>query len=246
MKQITDLNHIEARTFFLKEESYFNFDLPKYFVFQNLLEEVEKKIIKGKQLSDFYNSSSSGNQKAIYPFNCEDVNYTLLNNKDGKFAWRPLQLIHPAIYISLVHRITEKNNWTLIVDKFKEFQTNSKIKCHSIPLQSDGKQSDKATTVSNWWQLIEQQSIKLSLNFDYVLYTDITDCYGSIYTHSIPWALHTKPTAKDKKNDKSLIGNIIDIHLQDMSYGQTNGIPQGSVLMDFIAEMVLGYADLEL
>jgi hypothetical protein len=26
-------------------------------------------------------------------------------------------------------------------------------------------------------------------------------------------------------------------------YGQTNGIPQGSVLMDFIAEMVLGYID---
>jgi len=31
-----------------------------------------------------------------------------------------------------------------------------------------------------------------------------------------------------------------------MSFGQTNGIPQGSVLMDFIAEMILGYADLEL
>lgn len=31
-----------------------------------------------------------------------------------------------------------------------------------------------------------------------------------------------------------------------MSYGQSNGIPQGSVLMDFIAEIVLGYADLEL
>jgi hypothetical protein len=29
-----------------------------------------------------------------------------------------------------------------------------------------------------------------------------------------------------------------------MSYGQTNGIPQGSVLMDFIAEIVLNYADL--
>jgi hypothetical protein len=28
-----------------------------------------------------------------------------------------------------------------------------------------------------------------------------------------------------------------------MRHGQTNGIPQGSVLMDFIAEMVLGYAD---
>jgi len=34
--------------------------------------------------------------------------------------------------------------------------------------------------------------------------------------------------------------------LRDMSYGQTNGIPQGSVLMDFIAELILGYVDLSL
>jgi len=247
MKQIIEFTHTEAKTFFLKEESYFSSDLPKYFVFQKLLEEVEKKL-NGKLLSDFYGSliTSDGKQKAIYPFNCEKVNYTLLNNKDGKFAWRPLQLIHPAIYISLVQKITEESNWKLIVDKFNKFQTNPQIKCHSIPLQSDNKQSDKAVNVSNWWQSIEQQSIELSLNFDYVLHTDITDCYGSIYTHTIPWALHTKPIAKDKKDDKSLIGNIIDKHLQDMSYGQTNGIPQGSVLMDFIAEMVLGYTDFEL
>lgn len=31
-----------------------------------------------------------------------------------------------------------------------------------------------------------------------------------------------------------------------MRNGQTNGIPQGSVMMDFIAEMVLGYADQQL
>jgi len=31
-----------------------------------------------------------------------------------------------------------------------------------------------------------------------------------------------------------------------MRHGQTNGIPQGSVLMDLVAEMVLGYADLQL
>lgn len=39
------------------------------------------------------------------------------------------------------------------------------------------------------------------------------------------------------------MGNSIDSLIQDMSYAQTNGIPQGSVLMDFIAEIVLGYAD---
>jgi len=84
------------------------------------------------------------------------------------------------------------------------------------------------------------------MEYEYVLHTDISDCYGSIYTHSIAWSLHTKVTAKQRRNDRSLIGNVIDKHLQDMAYGQTNGIPQGSVLMDFISEIVLGYADLEL
>lgn len=246
MKRITELNYLDARNFFLKEESYFSFDLPQYFVFQKLLEEVIKKL-DGKLLSDFYGSytTEDGKQKATYPFNFEKVNYTLLNNKDGKFAWRPLQLIHPAIYVTLVYKITEEQNWKLIIDKFKVFQTNPKINCYSIPLQSGNEQSDKSVTVSQWWHLIEQQSIELALNFDYVLHTDISDCYGSIYTHSIPWALHTKSTAKSDR-DKSLLGNVIDDHLRNMSYGQTNGIPQGSVLMDFIAEMVLGYADHEL
>lgn len=31
-----------------------------------------------------------------------------------------------------------------------------------------------------------------------------------------------------------------------MSYGQTNGIPQGSILMDFVAEMILGLGDIML
>jgi hypothetical protein len=177
MKQIIELTHTEAKAFFLKEESYFSSDLPKYFVFQKLLAGVEKKL-NGKLLSDFYANltTSDGKQKAVYPFNCEKVNYTLLNNKDGKFAWRPLQLIHPAIYVSIVHKITEESNWRLIIDKFNEFKTNPQIKCHSIPLQSDNKQSDKVANVSNWWQSIEQQSIELSLNFDYLLHTDITDC----------------------------------------------------------------------
>jgi RNA-directed DNA polymerase len=65
-------------------------------------------------------------------------------------------------------------------------------------------------------------------------------------THSVAWALYGKATAKSNRHNKTLIGNIIDAHIQDMRHGQTNGIPQGSVLMDLISEMVLGYADLEL
>ena len=44
----------------------------------------------------------------------------------------------------------------------------------------------------------------------------------------------------------TMIGNKIDRHIMDMRHGQTNGIPQGSVLMHFIAEMILGYSDFRL
>lgn len=241
MKKILDFSHTEAKRFFLKEESYYNFDLPRYFVFQELLEQISQEI-QEKSLSDYYGTNTR-------PCDYENVNHRFINNKDGKFAWRPLQLIHPAIYVSLVHKISKEDHWTLIVNKMNEFRINSKIRCLSLPVESDDELSDTATTVSNWWRSVEQGSIELALKYQYVVHTDIDNCYGSIYTHSIAWALHTREVAKNIKRDNSLkhlIGHVIDSHIQDMSFGQTNGIPQGSVLMDFIAEMVLGYADLEL
>lgn len=237
MKRITRLNNDEARAFFLKEESYSNIVLPSYFTFQPLLDAISKNL-SGKNLKDFRSSN---------PRDFDDVNYQLLSNKDGKYAWRPFQLINPAIYVSLVHKITEEKNWDLIQKRFQKFQKNKIIECHSLPVISEtDKMTDKTMQILTWWEMIEQRSLVLSLDFKYVMHTDISDCYSSIYTHSIPWALHTKPEAKKKANrtKQSLVGVAIDNHLQDMSYGQTNGIPQGSTLMDFTAEIVLGYVDL--
>src|SRR5213079_308164 len=104
----------------------------------------------------------------------------------------------------------------------------------------------KAAQILHWWQGIEQGAIELALDYAYVLHADITDCYMAIYTHSVAWALHGKATAKANRTDMMLIGNLIDAHIQDIRHGQTNGIPQGSVLMDLVSEMVLGYADLSL
>lgn len=69
---------------------------------------------------------------------------------------------------------------------------------------------------------------------------------SSFYTHSIAWALHNKEYAKDNKNKDKLLGNIIDKKIRYLNYNQTIGIPQGSRLMDLIAELILGYADKEL
>ncbi|MDR3612997.1 MAG: RNA-directed DNA polymerase [Candidatus Obscuribacterales bacterium] len=237
---VIDLPAAQAKAFFLKAESYCNFDLPPYFVFGTLLASLDKKLT-GKSLSNFREVDHS-------PRDHDDLNHIILNNKDGKYAWRPLELIHPASYVSLVHTITEPSAWQFICTRFREFSQNPKIECVSLPLASLTREKDRAEQVFNWWVEVEQRSIEFALDYGYLIQTDITDCYGAIYTHAIAWALHGKAFAKIKANrdNRSLIGNQIDNGIQDMSHGQTNGIPQGSVLMDFIAEMVLGYADLEL
>ncbi|MEI7807474.1 MAG: RNA-directed DNA polymerase [Verrucomicrobiota bacterium] len=120
------------------------------------------------------------------------------------------------------------------------------FRCISIPVRSRTARKDKAAQILHWWQGIEQGAIEFALDYAYVFHADIADCYAAIYTHSVAWSLHGKATAKTNRKDETLIGNVIDSHIQDMRHGQTNGIPQGSVLMDFVAEMVLGYADLQL
>ena len=237
MRRILDMSNDDAKLFLLKNKSYFSLDLPPYFDFNNLLLSIDNKL-KGKNLRDFYKDN-----KTIPPKKCENVNYKILHNKDGKFDWRPFEIIHPALYVYLVNEICEKDNWKKINERFKLFQKNNKIVCCSIPCESSNKKMDKKDTILNWWNTFEQKSIAMSLKFNCMAKTDITNCYGSIYTHSIAWAIETKEIAKKNINDTSLLGNQIDKIIQDMSYGQTNGIPQGSILTDFIAEIVLGYAD---
>ena len=256
---LLELPHSKACEFFMENESYCNFELPPYIVFKPILKEIDS-VLKNKKLSDFCESKSKEKDK---------IGHTLLHihNKDGKYAWRPIQLIHPALYMSLVHNITKEEHWSDICKRFKKFKDNSpRIQCMSLPLIPDKKKETKPEQILSWWKGVQQSikmsldyeylthidisncygSIKMSLDYEYLTHIDISNCYGSIYTHSVSWAIHGKEDVKKDRTNKELIGNIIDEQLRDMSYGQTNGIPQGSVLMDFIAEMVLGYIDCEL
>ncbi|MES1934477.1 hypothetical protein T35B1_17821 [Salinisphaera shabanensis T35B1] len=232
MKRLIDLSSEEAKAHFLKGSSYFNGDMPNYISFEPVLADVSA-VLNGAEFNQF---------KASNPAELPDVNYNFTANKDGRFAWRPYELMHPAIYVSLVNLICDEKNWTLIRSRIAEFE-DGVIDCCSAPVMSVDRQTDVATQVRNWWQAVEQRSLTYSLEYSHLLHTDVTDCYGSLYTHSIAWAIHGLEEAKKSKTKKSLLGNKIDFHIQSSRYGQTNGIAQGSVLMDFIAEIVLGYVD---
>jgi RNA-directed DNA polymerase len=232
MKRLIDLTHEEAKAHFLKGSSYFNGDLPRYLSFEPILRDVAA-VLNGGSYRAF---------QARRPKDLANVNYNFIANKDGKFAWRPFELMHPAIYVSLVNIICEDANWKSIRKRVKECEGGT-VNCCSAPVMSIDQQTDVATQIKSWWQSVEQKSITYSLEFSHILHTDVTDCYGSLYTHSIPWALHGLKNVKNNKRKNSMLGNKIDSHIQAGRYGQTNGICQGSVLMDFVAEIVLGYVD---
>lgn len=73
----------------------------------------------------------------------------------------------------------------------------------------------------------------------YLLRTDIQNFYPSIYTHSIPWALHGKATAKALIGSAALQGNVIDKAIRDGQEGQTMGLPIGPDTSWALAECLL-------
>jgi hypothetical protein len=76
----------------------------------------------------------------------------------------------------------------------------------------------------------------------YILQTDISRFYPSLYTHSIPWALHGKNAAKADRSHR-LVGNELDTLVRNAQDRQTIGIPIGPDTSLAIAESVLSSVD---
>ena len=236
MKTILELSHTKARQYFLESQNYCNMQFPIYIDFKPVIAYVQNTV-GNKELKDILKDSKR------MPSDYENVNHKILVKKDAQYSYRPIQLINPYLYFLLVKAMTNKSSWKEIKDRFAEL-TVPNIEVASIPkVKENSDKSHLSASVSSWWENVEQRSLELALSYRYMFFTDITNCYGTIYTHTIAWALMGKDKAKEKRDKQGLLGNIIDRYIQGMQYGQTNGIPQGSVLSDFIAEIILAYAD---
>lgn len=239
MKTVLELSSSEARKYFMEPKNYCTLDLPDYINFKPVLDYVEKTV----------GDTAWGNllkTEDVKPRDFEGINHKLLIKKDAKYTFRTIQVTNPYLYFLLVRSITDKWKWSEIKKRFKAF-ARPQIEVASIPVvKRKEDKSHKAASTMNWWEQIEQRGIGLSLEYCYMFVTDITNCYPSMYTHCIVWAIHGKDQSKDRafRRSRNAVGNAIDNYIQEMQYGQTNGIPQGSVLYDFIAEIVLGYADM--
>ena len=118
MKSVIKMNNNDAKDFFLKKESYFNLELPEYYNLENIIGNVMSVVDQETDFKKF---------KCGNPRDYESINYKMIYNKDGKYGWRPFEIIHPLKYIELVSVITNSENWTIIKKDLKITQKIRKL-----------------------------------------------------------------------------------------------------------------------
>jgi hypothetical protein len=153
-------------------------------------------------------------------------NVTRFNN-----VHRRISIPHPLPYAHLVNTITE--NWDSI--SHIEDNENSIIR----PL----KHKDGRIIVMTY----DQSKRKTKRYNDcckgkkFIVHSDISNFYPSIYTHSIPWALLGVQAAK--LNQRGGFENELDKHQRMMKRNETTGVAIGPGTSNILSEIILYEVD---
>jgi len=146
---------------------------------------------------------------------------------------RPLSIPHPVGYAHLVNSIC--SNWKEL--NYICENENSLIK----PEQHN----DGRILIMDYEDSLDKTSRALNLGFGmkFRAHTDITNCFLSIYTHAIPWAVVGFGIAKLKKDDKKIWFNKLDFHQRIIKRNETQGIAIGPATSNIICEAILARID---
>lgn len=129
--------------------------------------------------------------------------------------------------------------WHLIVTHFRK----SKISASHPRFRRN---SSRGATLPSMQTLYERRLLQ-GAGYRYVLRTDISRFFPTIYTHSIPWALHGKSTAKRNRSPiPKYFGNLIDLAARQCQDEQTFGLPIGPDTSHIIAECIATAIDIDL
>ncbi|MDL2283444.1 RNA-directed DNA polymerase [Odoribacter sp. OttesenSCG-928-G04] len=159
---------------------------------------------------------------------------------------RSMAIPEPFAYASQAKSISD--NWINLKNHFSDKTVNDSFKISRIHLRK----------LKNKSELFEMNYKNFSKDGDpeqdiviksrYIALADISNCFPSIYSHSISWALIGKAHAKQKckQTDKGEWFNQIDLHTRNLKHGETNGLLIGPHSSNLISEIILVAIDHEL
>lgn len=180
-------------------------------------------------------------------FSQHSDNYLVTRRKTGKLApynaskrgeqRRVFSIPHPLFYRD--QALFFAKNWNVVLPILNGSQGS-----YSSPQAPPGRFRSVAIAPQTRLPLARLQTLSSSR---FCLVTDVSRCFPSIYTHAIPWAIHTKSVSKLDRDEKSktVVGNRLDFALRQAQDGQTVGIPVGPDISRLVSEIILSRVDSE-
>ncbi|HWY99089.1 MAG TPA: RNA-directed DNA polymerase [Bacteroidia bacterium] len=165
------------------------------------------------------------------------VKYRLTRNNN---APRIIEIPHPIAYYNLCEEI--KINWNKIIKKIGEIKD---YKNRSMVIPRPNNLNKRLITMKSYNKVDDKKFLILdkSSNKKFLVHVDIANCYPSIYSHSIPWALVGRQKAKDTMFKKDLWYNRLDFAIRSMQRNETVGIAIGPDTSGIISELILSRID---
>jgi len=154
---------------------------------------------------------------------------------------RPLSIPNPFAYANLCNYLSLK--WSNVLSHFEETVRNETYKVSRIHLRKlkDKKHLFEMNYKNHEKDGLPEQNIIIKSRFR--VEADISSCFPSIYSHSIPWAFVGKYESKENKNDKDKWYNVLDFYLRNIKNGETNGVLIGPHTSNLFSEIVLTKVD---
>ncbi|MDF1641292.1 antiviral reverse transcriptase Drt4 [Thalassolituus oleivorans] len=145
---------------------------------------------------------------------------------------RLLSIPHPLAYVHLAKCI--KDNWTAI----------EQSSASSVSQISPYKHQDGRLISMNYGDFDSIDEI-LTQGPRYRVHADISNCFNSIYTHAIPWALvgHKEAKAKSGWGHNNEWFNLLDKCQRMVKRNETNGVPIGPATSNIVVECILSKID---
>ena len=135
-----------------------------------------------------------------------------------------------------------KECWDKIQDYFRKVTVDQEYKISRLHVRKMSGTSSifKMNYHAKSWNQDPVPDLRIGAR--YLIRADISSCFPSIYTHSLPWALVGKDVSKDHTKDDVWYNNIDKCasHLRD---GETTGLMIGNHASNILSEIVLAKVD---
>ena len=147
---------------------------------------------------------------------------------------RALSIVNPVVQTRLAKLIAEE--WVTI----RSFLRQSKIALEPVEIVE---KANRSIPIPNF-NLLELKQLDILAQYDFIASADTSRFYSTIYTHSIPWALHGKKWCKEHlKGKKKLIydatlGARLDVAVRYCQENQSIGIPVGPDTSRILSEIL--------